>query len=99
MVAMEWSGSHVVITGGSSGIGEALAHAAAERGAKLTLLARGVDRLEAVAAQLRSAHRSLDVGVAACDVSDQASVKAVFAEAVTTRGPVDALICSAGITL
>jgi 3-dehydrosphinganine reductase len=99
MGGMEWAGSHVVITGGSSGIGEALAHTAAERGAKLTLLARGLDRLEAVAAQVRSAHRSVDVGVAACDVSDQASVQRVLADATAARGPVDVLVCSAGITL
>ena len=44
---MDWSGKHVVITGGSSGIGEALAFAVAAKGADLTLLARGADRLDA----------------------------------------------------
>lgn len=96
---MDWHGKHVVITGGSSGIGEALALAAAERGADLTLLARGADRLEAVAAEV--GRRSPAVGVAAepCDVSDRDAVTAVLARAAAERGPVDVLVCSAGITL
>ena len=47
-----WPGTHVVITGGSSGIGEALAVALAAKGSRLTLLARGADRLSAVAKPL-----------------------------------------------
>lgn len=81
-----------MITGGSSGIGEALAAATAARGAKLTLLARGADRLAAVAEPLGAA------GVP-CDVSDRDAVTDVLATAAVERGPVDVLVCSAGITL
>lgn len=88
----DWAGKHVVITGGSSGIGEALAAATAARGAKLTLLARGADRLAAVAEPLGAA------GVP-CDVSDRDAVTDVLATAAVERGPVDVLVCSAGITL
>lgn len=88
----DWAGRHVVITGGSSGIGEALAAATAARGAKLTLLARGADRLAAVAEPLGAA------GVP-CDVSDRDAVTDVLATAAVERGPVDVLVCSAGITL
>lgn len=90
---MQWQGAHVVVTGGSSGIGEAFAELAASRGATLTLLARGAERLEAVASRLPSA------GAIACDVSDRDAVAAAIERSVAERGPVDALVCSAGITL
>jgi len=88
----DWQGRHVVITGGSSGIGEALAVALAARGTRLTLLARGADRLAAVAEPIGAA------GVP-CDVSDRDAVTDVLATAAEERGPVDVLVCSAGITL
>lgn len=90
--AFDWAGKHVVITGGSSGIGEALAQATAAKGARLTLLARGTDRLAAVAEPLGA------TGVP-CDVSDRDAVTDVLATAAAERGPVDVLVCSAGITL
>jgi 3-dehydrosphinganine reductase len=88
----DWTGTHVVITGGSSGIGAALAIAAAGRGAQLTLLARGAERLRAVAEPIGA------TGVP-CDVSDRDAVTEALATAAAERGPVDVLVCSAGITL
>lgn len=96
---MDWQDAHVVITGGSSGIGEALAHAAAQRGAALTLLARGADRLDQVATDVVRRTPGARVGAVPCDVSDRDAVRAAFASATAERGPVDALVCSAGITL
>jgi 3-dehydrosphinganine reductase len=96
---MQWSGAHVVITGGSSGIGEALAHDLAGRGSKLTLLARGAERLHEVATEIRGAHADAVVAGIPCDVSDRQAVRATFAQAVAERGAVDVLVCSAGITL
>ncbi|MGN6695008.1 MAG: SDR family NAD(P)-dependent oxidoreductase, partial [Aquihabitans sp.] len=90
--AFDWQGKHVAITGGSSGIGEALAIALAAEGAELTLLARGADRLAAVADPIGA------TGVP-CDVSDRDAVTGVLATAADERGPVDVLVCSAGITL
>ena len=96
---MDWHGSHVVITGGSSGIGEALAHDLAGRGTRLTLLARGADRLDGTAAAVRRANPGAEVTGRPCDVSDRTSVDAVLRAAVDEHGPIDVLVCSAGITL
>ena len=90
--AFGWDGKHVVITGGSSGIGEALAIALAAEGCRLTLLARGAERLAAVADPLGA------TGVP-CDVSDRDAVTGALSTAADDRGPVDVLVCSAGITL
>lgn len=95
---MDWSGKHVVVTGGSSGIGEALAVACAEREAKLTLIARGEERLAATVVDVGQ-HGAEAIGGIPCDVSDRAAVAAALARATAERGPVDVLVCSAGITL
>jgi 3-dehydrosphinganine reductase len=96
---MEWQGRHVAITGGSSGIGEALAHALADRGASLTLIARGVDRLDAVADAVADRRPGATVAGVPLDVADHDAVAAAFARAADERGPIDVLVCSAGITL
>ena len=98
MPHMRWQGAHVVVTGGSSGIGEAVAHAAARRGARLTLLARGPDRLDAAARSIRAATPAAVVGVIAVDVSDRDAVHDALARAADERGDVEVLVCSAGIT-
>lgn len=64
---------HVVITGGSSGIGLCLAQDLARRGARLTLLGRDLAKLEQAAAQVES-----PVQVASVDVSDEAAVDAAI---------------------
>jgi 3-dehydrosphinganine reductase len=90
--ASDWADRHVVITGGSSGIGEALAAATAANGARLTLVARGAERLAAVADPLGAT-------AVACDVADRDAITEALRVAVDERGPVDVLVCSAGITL
>ncbi len=101
---MDWSGAHVVVTGGSSGIGEALALTVAAKGSSLTLLARGKERLDDVVgrasarAPVDHTLRTAAIAGMACDVSDRAAVATALDRAVAERGPVDALVCSAGIT-
>jgi len=84
----------VIITGASSGIGEALACHLAQAGAFLALAARSVERLETVAAECRRIGAKA-VSVPA-DVSDEDQCKALIATALTTYGRIDALVNNAG---
>ncbi len=70
-------GRHAIVTGGSRGIGLAIAHALAGRGASLTLLGRQTGDLEQAAALLKS--HGVEVIVARCDVADAGEVKSAFA--------------------
>ncbi|MDE3230314.1 MAG: SDR family NAD(P)-dependent oxidoreductase, partial [Chloroflexota bacterium] len=68
-------GQVALVTGASSGIGEAIAEALALRGAHVTLAARRGDRLEALAARLRSAAsegaQPGETQIVACDVREE----------------------------
>ncbi len=79
----------VVITGASSGIGEATARAFGREGHPLLLLARRVDRMEALGLP--------DAMVRGVDVRDRAAVVAAVGEAEDRFGPVDCLFNNAGI--
>ena len=87
-------GAHVVITGGSSGIGLATACLVARRGASVSLMARDARRLEQAAERVRAsgaAARTVTV-----DVSDSVAVAKAFAGVADEAGPCDVLITSAG---
>jgi NADP-dependent 3-hydroxy acid dehydrogenase YdfG len=84
-----------VVTGAGKGIGKACALALAQAGAKLVLAARTAADVEAVAARITAAGgTALAVPT---DVSDEASVEALFAAAVEPFGTVDILVNNAGI--
>lgn len=84
----------VVITGASAGIGRALAQHLSENGAKLTLAARRLDRLEALNALLGGRHQ-----VIACDVSKPADCENLIVSAVGQYGRIDTVVCNAGYGL
>lgn len=98
MSAMRWQGAHTVVTGGSSGIGEATALVAARRGARVTLVARDTTRLAAAAVRIRQRAPGSIVGVASVDVVDRPAITDALQDIAAERGPVDVLICSAGVT-
>ncbi|MCX8567563.1 MULTISPECIES: SDR family oxidoreductase [Hyphomicrobiales] len=83
----------VVITGASSGLGEAAARLLAENGAKLVLGARRIDRLQALAAELGLGEQA----VLKTDVTDRAQVQRLVDHAVATHGRIDVLINNAGL--
>ena len=85
----------VLITGASSGIGEATARHLAARGMHLVLGARRVDRLEAMAAEINAGGGS--ASVFALDVSNLDSMQRFVDAAVERHGKVDVLINNAGV--
>lgn len=87
-------GKVVAITGASSGIGEATALLLAERGAKVVLGARGVERLEALAARI--ARAGGEVVSARTDVRRRDDVSGLVRLACERYGRIDVLINNAG---
>ena len=84
------TGRVVVVTGASSGIGEATARLAAQHGARLVLAARRTDRLEALAAGLGEAV------TVQTDMRDPAQIQRMVDRAVSAYGTVDVLVNNAG---
>lgn len=85
----------IVITGASSGLGEAAARRLSAQGAVVVLGARRLDRIEALAAELRAAgSKAL---AQATDVVDRHQVQALVDSAVREFGRVDVLINNAGL--
>ncbi|KAA8527563.1 hypothetical protein F0562_034722 [Nyssa sinensis] len=85
-------GRHVFITGGSSGIGLALAHQAALEGARVSILARNRDKLEEAKHSIQLS-TGIDVAVYSADVREFDAVK----RAVEEAGPIDVLVCNQGV--
>lgn len=83
----------VVITGDSSGLGEAAARLLAREGAKLVLGARRLDRLEALAGELSLGEDA----ILQTDVTDVGQVRRLVDHAVKTHGRVDVIINNAGL--
>ena len=88
-------GRVAVVTGASSGIGEACAIVFAQKGAKLVLAARRAERLEKLVAKLEA--MGAEALAVATDVTDEAAVQNLFDSAVERFGTVDVLINNAGI--
>ncbi|NVJ05298.1 SDR family oxidoreductase [Myxococcus sp. AM001] len=88
-------GKVVVITGGSSGLGEATARHLASRGAKVFLGARRTDRLATVVADIE--REGGQAAALAVDVTKQAEVAAFIQAAVDRFGRIDVLVNNAGL--
>jgi short-subunit dehydrogenase len=84
----------VIITGGSRGYGLQLARECARRGARLGLIARNQNELEAAENEFRAA--GVRISVAACDVGDEQAVGTAVTALENELGPTDVLINAAG---
>jgi NADP-dependent 3-hydroxy acid dehydrogenase YdfG len=89
------SGKVVVITGASSGLGEATARLLSAEGATVVLGARRVDRLQALASELTG--RGGKALAVSADVTDRDQVKRLVDAAVQAHGRIDVLINNAGL--
>jgi NAD(P)-dependent dehydrogenase (short-subunit alcohol dehydrogenase family) len=83
---MDFIGQHVVITGGSTGIGRATAEKIVEAGGKVTLIARRADVLETAARELGP-----NASWIAADAGDKEALLAALDGAVAVHGPIDGL--------
>jgi NAD(P)-dependent dehydrogenase (short-subunit alcohol dehydrogenase family) len=111
MDRFEWRDSFVVVTGGSRGIGLAIAGAASARGAEVGLIARSKDDLERAAERL-AGHASGSappqksgqtgsrtrgrVATAVADVSSRSELETALTELESQIGPIDVLVNNAG---
>jgi NAD(P)-dependent dehydrogenase (short-subunit alcohol dehydrogenase family) len=81
----------VLVTGGGRGIGKAIALRLAAEGARLSLLARGVEALRVTAEEAGGAH------VEECDIRDASRVRTAVEAAATANGPFHALVANSGL--
>ena len=88
------AGRTVMVTGASSGIGEATAHAVAERGATILLVARRSDELARVRAEIEKAGGA--AYAYSCDLTDGPAVDRMIAEVLREHDGVDMLVNNAG---
>ncbi|MCM3038011.1 SDR family oxidoreductase, partial [Bacillus pumilus] len=86
-------GKVVVITGASSGLGEETARHLAQRGAKLVLGARRVDRLERLADEIGAGRQAM----LETDVTERDAVQRLVDRAVNLHGRIDVMLNNAGL--
>jgi short-subunit dehydrogenase len=87
---MDLQGAHVLVTGASRGIGEAMARRFAAKGARVSLAARSTDSLTALAAELGGS-------AYAVDLLDAGAVDALIPRVEAASGPIDVLVNNAGV--
>ncbi|MFD4636170.1 SDR family NAD(P)-dependent oxidoreductase [Lentzea sp. NPDC058436] len=91
------TGTVALVTGASSGIGEATALALAALGAQVAVVARRADRLDALAGKIEDAGgRALAVGA---DITDEEQARAAVARTVETFGRLDTVVANAGLMI
>lgn len=93
-----YEGKHVVITGGSAGLGKSIAIKLSKQGANLSLISRSMEKLQKVQEQANEMKKSSDqkINIYSTDVSKWNDIEATIKKAVEENGPVDIVIANAG---
>jgi NAD(P)-dependent dehydrogenase (short-subunit alcohol dehydrogenase family) len=92
------TGKAAIVTGGSKGLGQAIAAGLASAGADVLLASRHLDEAEKAAKQIAADHGQRAIGVAA-DVADEKQVQAMVDRAMKEFGKIDVLVNNAGINI
>lgn len=90
----DMTGKVAIVTGSSRGIGEAIAHALADHGAKVTITSRNLEPCQAVADAINAKHPGAALAITS-SLSSKESLQAMVDATVEKFGPVDVLICNA----
>ncbi len=93
----DFSGQVVLVTGGTRGLGRAMANAFAGLGADVVIVGTDAERSQRAAADIAAQSGQKVLGLAA-QAADFAAVEALVAEVMTTFGKIDVLVNNAGIT-
>jgi NAD(P)-dependent dehydrogenase (short-subunit alcohol dehydrogenase family) len=93
---MEIKGKAAVVTGGTKGIGRAIADALVREGMSVCVCGRDVDEVKSAVDELSDTSDARVAG-AVCDVRDEAQVRALFEHAEAELGGVDVLVNNAGV--
>lgn len=93
---MDVKGKVVIVTGASSGIGEATAREFGRQGAKVVLAARRVDRLESLAREIQALGTEAETLVMQADLSSFEDIQSLIHQALNTFGRIDVLVNNAG---
>ncbi len=95
MTGIRLAGKVALVTGASSGLGEAIAHGYASEGAKVALCGRRAAEGEVVAAQIRS--NGGEAAFFVCDVADAGQVERLVSDVVARYGRLDIAVNNAGV--
>ncbi|MDA7503481.1 SDR family oxidoreductase [bacterium] len=94
----DMTGRVAIVTGGSKGLGKAMAAGLASAGANIVLLSRNGDEAAQAAAEIQADHQTKVIGLAA-DVTQASQVKAAVDKTLSEFNQIDVLINSAGINI
>lgn len=96
MPVFEVTNQHILVTGGSSGLGRHFARFLASNGAKVTLAARRAEALASVVSEIRNSGGNAQSVV--LDVTVAEKIDAAMAQTEASFGPIQAVINNAGVT-
>ena len=88
-------GRTAIVTGGSLGLGRAMAMEFAKSGANVAIVARGQDALNEAKAEIEAA-ASTKIGAYSCDMCDPAAIQSMYNSVVSDLGAVDVVVNNAG---
>lgn len=94
--AQDWNGQHVLITGGSKGLGLAFAKHILEEGANVTLLSRSMENLEAAKASIEKEEHRKNITLVQCDVTQQEACSRAIDEVYERHSRIDCVVTCAG---